>query len=167
MRGEHAIKGLRREASMYTGPLRKLQGKVVPVFYGFFTGNVEGVDIGCIVLEWCEDWELTHKPPPKEEMNERLKAVRELHAAGVKHGKLYKTRDSVGPFDSRHFLHDKHGATRIVGFQHASMHKCAGGLGKHDDVKACLDDKCRELCYVEVHWRRACGVAPEARWQPF
>ncbi|KAI0652301.1 hypothetical protein C8Q79DRAFT_1005511 [Trametes meyenii] len=68
MHGQRAISKLRHEAEMYTGPLKHLQGKAVPIFYGFFTGNVDGIDVGCIVLEWCphNDWMTFGKPEEDE-----------------------------------------------------------------------------------------------------
>ncbi|KAI0639833.1 hypothetical protein C8Q77DRAFT_1152776 [Trametes polyzona] len=169
MRGERAIEALRWEAKMYTGPLRRLQGKVVPVFYGFFSGRVENIEIGCIVLEWCpgNDW-MTFGKPNDDELFLRMDAIRQLHEAGVKHGQLYDRRDSLRLLDGRHFLRAQDGTMRVVGFQKARMHECTGGLHERESLTACLDDKCRELCYAQVHWRRAVGGGlDETRWKPY
>ncbi|KAI0673564.1 hypothetical protein C8Q78DRAFT_931675, partial [Trametes maxima] len=114
---------LRREAEMYTGPLKELQGKVVPIFYGFFTGNADGVDIGCIVLEWCphNDW-VTFGKPEEDELRLRMQAIQNLHLAGVKHGQLYEKRDSLGLYEGRHFLRAQDGTMRIVDFKYAKVH---------------------------------------------
>ncbi|KAI8981239.1 hypothetical protein BD414DRAFT_420048 [Trametes punicea] len=169
MRGERAINALRYEAEMYTGPLRKLQGRVVPIFYGFFTGIVQGVDIGCIVLEWCpkNDW-VTFGKPDENELFLRMEAIRLLHLAGVEHGGLYERCDSLRMWEGRHFLHAPDGTMRIVSFQHARVHHCSGGLHEHEDIEASLDGKCRELCYAEVHWRRAAmGGLEGTPWRPY
>ncbi|KAI0778626.1 hypothetical protein BD413DRAFT_465812 [Trametes elegans] len=168
MRGRRAIDALRHEAGMYTGPLRALQGKIVPLFYGFFSGVVDGVEIGVLILEWCprNDW-VTFGRPTEGELLKRMEAVRMLHLAGVKHGQLYERRDSLRLYDGRHFLRAPDGTMRIVGFQHAKMHRCAGGLRECDSVKSPLEGRCRELCYAEVHGRRAMGLVGEAPWRPY
>ena len=53
VRGRPAVERLCVEAGFYQRELRHLQGIVVPVFYGCYTANVEGVDVGCLILEWC------------------------------------------------------------------------------------------------------------------
>ncbi len=53
VRGTQAIESLRQEATMYDNDLRPLQGSSVPTFFGMFTGVHNGVDLGCLVLEWC------------------------------------------------------------------------------------------------------------------
>jgi hypothetical protein len=44
---------LNREAEFYSNELRDLQGTVVPKFFGFFRGKVDGADFGCLLLEYC------------------------------------------------------------------------------------------------------------------
>lgn len=44
---------LTREAEFYSNELRSLQGTVVPKCFGFFRGKVDGVDFGCLLLEYC------------------------------------------------------------------------------------------------------------------
>lgn len=51
--GADQVQHLTREAEMYKGPLRHLQGKVVPKCFGYYTGKRNGVDLGCLVLEYC------------------------------------------------------------------------------------------------------------------
>ncbi len=53
VRGQSAVESLRKEARMYEGILKPLQGAVVPTFYGLFVGKKDGVYIGCMLLEWC------------------------------------------------------------------------------------------------------------------
>ncbi|KAH9897974.1 hypothetical protein C8Q73DRAFT_640768 [Cubamyces lactineus] len=170
MRGERMIDQLRHEAEMYMGPLRGLQGQVVPVFYGFFTGTIEGVHIGCIVMEWCpgNEW-VTFGKPNQKELADRWEAVRLLHRAGVKHGQLYKRRDSLRLWEGRHFLRAQDGKLRIVDFQQARVHTCAGSMKPHEDLDVHLDHKCRELCFAEIHWRRAVEGGPDFKtpWLPY
>ncbi|KAI0375432.1 hypothetical protein BV20DRAFT_933752 [Pilatotrama ljubarskyi] len=169
MRDERAISALRWEASMYAGPLKDLQGKVVPFFYGFFTGRVDGREVGCIVLEWCpvNEWVTFGKPTP-EELRQRMDAVRLLHRAGVKHGQLFHRHDSLRISDGRHFLRAPDGTIRIVGFQRARVHECAGGTDNRDSLQAPPRDGCKELCYAEGHWRRAVSEGLEnVKWCPY
>jgi hypothetical protein len=44
---------LNREAEFYSNELRHLQGTVVPKCFGLFRGKVDGVDFGCLLLEYC------------------------------------------------------------------------------------------------------------------
>ena len=51
---------LKREAKLYRGRLRKLQGSVIPEFYGYYSGRLNRRlpelrerEMGCIVLENC------------------------------------------------------------------------------------------------------------------
>lgn len=53
VRGRQAVDRLCTEAGFYQNELRHLQGTVVPIFYGCYTARIEGVDVGCLVLEWC------------------------------------------------------------------------------------------------------------------
>lgn len=54
-RDQDTVNELRYEAELYTTNLRPLQGTVVPRFYGFFSAKVDGSEVGCIILEWCEN----------------------------------------------------------------------------------------------------------------
>lgn len=52
-RGEDEMETLNREFQFYEGELKHLQGHVVPLCFGSFRGKVDGVDFGCLVLEYC------------------------------------------------------------------------------------------------------------------
>lgn len=52
-RGEGEMPQLNREAELYDNELRYLQGTVVPKTFGFFRGKVDGVDLACLLLEYC------------------------------------------------------------------------------------------------------------------
>lgn len=68
VRGQRAIESLRREARMYDDVLRPLQGTVVPTFYGFFAGRKDGIDVGCMLLEWCPGNDPATSGKPTEEV---------------------------------------------------------------------------------------------------
>lgn len=60
--GDTAV--LKAEARVYDGPLRTLQGKCVPKFYGYFEGEepLDGQPTACLLLGYCgkplyERWE--------------------------------------------------------------------------------------------------------------
>ena len=53
---------LKREGGLYVNKLHKLQGTVIPIFYGFYYGRLkesvrwlETRRVNCIVLELCEE----------------------------------------------------------------------------------------------------------------
>lgn len=52
--GQKRIARLRQEAVFYETKLGTVQGVVVPRYYGYFTAEVEGAKVACIVLEWCD-----------------------------------------------------------------------------------------------------------------
>lgn len=52
-RGSEEVYALNREVEFYTKYLRPLQGKIVPRFLGFFKGRDDGVELGCMILEYC------------------------------------------------------------------------------------------------------------------
>lgn len=51
--GVDELASLSREAELYSGELRHLQSRVVPACYGFFRGKRNGIDLGCLLLEYC------------------------------------------------------------------------------------------------------------------
>jgi hypothetical protein len=44
---------LNREAEFYSNELKHLQGTVVPKCFGLFRGKINGLDFGCLLLEYC------------------------------------------------------------------------------------------------------------------
>lgn len=50
--GERRIARLRQEAAFYEANRDALQG-IAPQYYGYFTAEIEGAKVACIVLEWC------------------------------------------------------------------------------------------------------------------
>ena len=58
-RGKANIRILAHELQLYDNDLRPLQGTVVPYCYGLYVGHIEGLEIGCLALEWCAG----RKPP--------------------------------------------------------------------------------------------------------
>ena len=53
-RGPMARGDLKHEAEIYAKELLPLQGIVVPQFYGFYEGNIQGIPFACMLLEDCK-----------------------------------------------------------------------------------------------------------------
>jgi hypothetical protein len=51
-RGEE-LPELEREVEFYDNELRGLQGSVVPRCFGSFKGKVDGIDVACLLMEFC------------------------------------------------------------------------------------------------------------------
>ncbi|TFY67328.1 hypothetical protein EVJ58_g1700 [Rhodofomes roseus] len=107
---------LLKEARFYEDQLKSLQGIAVPEFYGFYVGRVNDIDIGCLLIEWCDGephldlWERNRQ---------KLLAAARIHRVRVCHGRLS---------DDEHFVvSSKDNTMRIVNFSHASLHHCPGG----------------------------------------
>ncbi|KAI0688135.1 hypothetical protein BC835DRAFT_1285323 [Cytidiella melzeri] len=116
VRGRQAVDRLRHEAKLYQNELRPLQGKVVPILYGCYAGNVEGVDVGCLVLEWCGG---AINCSLEEISRKRILAACCLHAKGVEHGRLYDR-------EGHHFVMGMDNTVRIIDFSVAMPHRCPG-----------------------------------------
>lgn len=56
-RGEQEQESLEREFDFYMHDLYDLQGEVVPRCEGIYRGRVNGLPLGCLVLQYC------HGPP--------------------------------------------------------------------------------------------------------
>lgn len=52
-RGDRENKLLRHEYGCYTNELVGLQGRYVPFCYGMYNSTVDGIALGCLVLEYC------------------------------------------------------------------------------------------------------------------
>ncbi|CCL98100.1 uncharacterized protein FIBRA_00094 [Fibroporia radiculosa] len=111
--GKQHIDRLRWEASMYENELRHLQQRVVPDFYGFFQATLDGVDVACLVLEYCGG------VPTRDTCElgrQRMEAAIQLHRAGIVHGDLV---------DNKHFLAaSRDDSLRIIDFSRATIHSC-------------------------------------------
>ncbi|EPQ60045.1 hypothetical protein GLOTRDRAFT_123803 [Gloeophyllum trabeum ATCC 11539] len=46
-----ALEDLQREADLYQNQLSRLQGTVIPMFYGLFEVVYDAIHIGCLILE--------------------------------------------------------------------------------------------------------------------
>ncbi|CAL1694052.1 unnamed protein product [Somion occarium] len=115
-RGQHQLLRLAREHELYMNDLRYLQGKVVPRNYGMYVGVVEGREVGCLVLEWCDSSTLVEE---NDFMCQMMGAATKIHAAGIMHNALA---------DRKHRVVDKNRKLRIVGFGNATRHKCPGSV---------------------------------------
>jgi hypothetical protein len=52
-RGLQELAAIETEHEFYERDLKGLQGTVVPQLHGFFRGNIDGIDIACMLLEYC------------------------------------------------------------------------------------------------------------------
>ncbi|KAH8111279.1 hypothetical protein DFH11DRAFT_626465 [Phellopilus nigrolimitatus] len=114
---ENSIADLKREAAVYTGQLRDLQGVVIPRYYGLYVGGNEGeCGFACIVLEDCGEClkDLFEKHSIEERI-EILNQLAEVHKKEfVPHG--FEEENVVG----------EPGAYRLIGLRdaHQTDHKC-------------------------------------------
>ncbi|KAF9469671.1 hypothetical protein BDZ94DRAFT_1180988, partial [Collybia nuda] len=154
--GTDRVHHLTREAEMYKGPLKNLQGKVVPKCFGFYTGKRNGVDLGCLVLEYCSGPNpVTHL----QQFNERVMvAACRLHEAGVFHGNLV---------EGSHFVKSDDDRVRIVDFSTATLHKCPGAHPALTSGSQSDAIQCPELVKIEkVFGYRGDAQAMRARLKP-
>ncbi|KAH9940245.1 hypothetical protein B0H21DRAFT_755161 [Amylocystis lapponica] len=114
--GKRNFKRLRREAVMYRGRLKDLQGKVVPKFYGVYEGEtVKKKLTGCIITQFCG--ELSEVPFFGLSWDSKIaliSAFLRLHDAGVEHGELREWNVVFTP----------QGRPYIINFDHAKSHTC-------------------------------------------
>ncbi|KAI0756576.1 hypothetical protein C8Q80DRAFT_1116034 [Daedaleopsis nitida] len=173
VRGQRAIESLRKETRMYEDVLRPLQGVVVPVFYGLFTGKTQdGMDVACMLMEWCPGNDPAAGKPGADILRMRSLAVQSLHQAGVHHGQLYERGDALCLSDARHFLRGTSGSIKLVDFQHARTHKCKGE--HYEDDATVMNggserdaDECTELAFATGHSRRARAGDSCVPWDMF
>ncbi|KAJ7167578.1 hypothetical protein C8R46DRAFT_1093466 [Mycena filopes] len=104
-----AAAALEREAHCYA-QLQDVQGIAVPRCLGHFHSKTKGIEISCLVLEYC-----VGDPGQMAEPHRKIMAAAyALHARGVMHGDL---------LDGRHFV--KSGRQMlIVDFAAAVPHQC-------------------------------------------
>ncbi|KAL1951279.1 hypothetical protein VTO73DRAFT_428 [Trametes versicolor] len=87
--GERRIARLRQEADFYEANRDALQG-IAPQYYGYFTAEIEGAKVACIVLEWCNGPRISDV----YQLNlQRMRVCAKLHSAGIIHGDLLKARN--------------------------------------------------------------------------
>ncbi|KZT74961.1 hypothetical protein DAEQUDRAFT_760943 [Daedalea quercina L-15889] len=138
VRGSLGVEKLRYEASLYRGKLKHLQADVVPRFYGLYAGEFHNEEVGCLVLEWCNN----SYSLKREELNRRrMSAIYRLHAAGIVHGQLR---------DAGHFLYSPDGRVRIVDFSMAELHHCPSHSEGSVSGRARSPEICGELSTMEV-----------------
>ncbi|KAJ7646612.1 kinase-like domain-containing protein, partial [Roridomyces roridus] len=81
---------LLKEASIYKGDGRAIQGDMLPVFYGCFEVQIEFTTVTCLVLEYCgEPMEKPFRDTELAFLNEILLALRAMHRQGITHGDLH------------------------------------------------------------------------------
>ena len=150
---------LRDEAELYATKLRDLQGKDVPICYGYFECQALDSDdrkrtMGCLILEDCGaalDWELQDAPEDIQYVTsfhvllvlsltldfriEIVQALDRIHVAGVQHNDIKP--DNIVVTDSSH--------VRIIDFGLAMHHNCKRRL--HIDVYDYQPFKYKFGCY--------------------
>ncbi len=155
-RGMDNILVLAHELTCYKEVLQSLQGIVIPYCYGCYVGYVEGLEVGCLVLEWCagsgplDPTEIKcvplrlYYPPfpmliPRGSRQRMITAI-QLHSLGIMHNGLY---------DPRHWVPGPDGKLRIVDFSRAKKHSCLGSLPLCVTEYECPPKGCPELDWIE------------------
>ncbi|KAF8654890.1 hypothetical protein AX16_003319 [Volvariella volvacea WC 439] len=156
---EDLIDDLIQEANAYAGPLKPLQGAVVPRCYGLFLGTYddeEGVEggqsIGCLALEYFgENIRVQFRGLPLDSRLRLLQAVSCIHGCGLLHG----------DFAERNVL-ERDDDFRIIDFEQVQSHVCPGlseryNESKLDEIPYPEDILCpylQELCFEDLQiWR--------------
>ncbi|KAL6304783.1 hypothetical protein BKA93DRAFT_825403 [Sparassis latifolia] len=132
VRGEQAVRRLEHEAKLYNEKLAPLQGTVVPRFYGFFSAVIQGINVGCIVLEWYK--ETANRADAISAVNiNRMVMLLLIHQAGIQHNDI---------IDAHHMLVLPNASIRIIDFSKASdKHKCMARV----DAEGEIINRCYEL----------------------
>ncbi|KLO05332.1 hypothetical protein SCHPADRAFT_933692 [Schizopora paradoxa] len=120
-RSDSSHKALEREAKVYNEQLQPLQGKDVPIFFGYFEGEFREESDGrpfrvsCIFLEDCGDAvEYNFIDLPLADRAELLKKIGRIHLCGV----------SLNDFHERNVV-VKDGSYRFIDFQDVDLeHDC-------------------------------------------
>jgi len=136
VRGMKRIETLEWERENYCR-LFELQGIVIPRLWDYMEATIEGIDVACLVTEWCGG---THPEDPKLFSAQKLELAVVLHKEGWLHGDLIDT-------ESHHWVvaeDDKTGnPLRLVDLTKASEHRCF-----FDGPEFCVKrdpDGCQEL----------------------
>ncbi|KIM39367.1 hypothetical protein M413DRAFT_75147, partial [Hebeloma cylindrosporum] len=86
-RGDRENKLLKHEYACYTNELVGLQGRHVPFCYGMYNSTVDGIALGCLVLEYCVPEQ--NRLAVQDEWNrEVILAICKIHEAGIEHNQL-------------------------------------------------------------------------------
>ncbi|KAF7368933.1 hypothetical protein MVEN_00219500 [Mycena venus] len=143
-RGSEAVEEMEREAGFYEHQLRDLQGTVVPKCYGFYTAKVRGMDIGCLLLEYCSG------PPGRDFAH--IRSQSQGHASYIcsPQGGSATHGDLAG---GHHFIPMGHDV-RIVDFSVAVPHKCVSGLSKRAAGHRHHICGCHEIAVLENVYAR-------------
>lgn len=114
--GDQEYRDLDREYDYYSLELQSLGGIAVPRCYGFFGAEIEGVLVGCIVMDLCIGTDVI-LPDYAEFKRRIMMAICKLHSVGIEHGNLSA--------DYRHYVMDSW-SVLIVDFSAARRHNCPG-----------------------------------------
>ncbi|RDX44587.1 hypothetical protein OH76DRAFT_1487022 [Lentinus brumalis] len=108
------LEALRTEGHFYTTSLLRLQGHVVPNFFGLFEGTVGELSVGVLILQYCgPSLDIAfeyHSLPTRQKI---FSAMAAIHEAGVEHGDF--NEGNILCDDKRHIW--------VIDFGHAHTHK--------------------------------------------
>lgn len=147
---------IRREAQLYVSPdhLLKLQGSVVPQFYGYYECKVQveerEVDMGCMFLEYCG------QRVSSKSLKDRDIQLSVLTVLLAIHHEAHLTHGDCNDDSWRHILLRECAEGRdfrIIDFDHATSHNCGQRMAiQIDDYEPPPKDfGCMEL-YDVVQW---------------
>ncbi|KAF8079023.1 hypothetical protein FPV67DRAFT_1467232 [Lyophyllum atratum] len=144
-RGAKEMHALNMEADFYAKELLHLQGEYVPRCYGFFRGKEDGVDVGCLLLEYCAGFIPVTEREIVDHNRAKMVAVCKLHEVGLKHGDLAR---------GNHFVRMGDGV-RIIDFSLAVRHRCINAYPAITNSRSRGEHvaQCDELALIE----RTCG----------
>ncbi|KAF9654104.1 hypothetical protein BDM02DRAFT_3181952 [Thelephora ganbajun] len=82
-KSKQRMEELKREGDFYCSALRKLQGVVVPNFYGYYAATGHGLrGLGCMILEQMDRGDVSNG---EVDNRSKLEAAYRLHKVGVRH----------------------------------------------------------------------------------
>jgi len=117
---------LKKEAAMYNGPLKSLQGEVVPRFYGLFVGTSSKSYIAFLAFDNCG--KALDRSFNRVEMRFAIKiyeAFRRIHDAGIFHGDA----------EPRNVLRTSDDNAIVIDFETAGKHRCRRALEVIEDAE--------------------------------
>ncbi|KAJ7635032.1 hypothetical protein FB45DRAFT_910555 [Roridomyces roridus] len=153
MTGASHCDDLLKEAEVYIGKARSLQGDYLPQFYGCFQAEVNLTTVTCLALEYCgEPVSQSLRDMNRGFKQELIYAVLALHAKGMTHGDLQHSNILVYPDGG-----EDHPV--LIDFDLAdTSHICAinfkivsGAVGPEVEEYGC--EEMHELIYWLGYWR--------------
>ncbi|KIM47621.1 hypothetical protein M413DRAFT_205213 [Hebeloma cylindrosporum] len=148
------IRLLRHEYEIYSKDLRALQGSVIPICYGLFTGMVNCAHTACLVLEYCANGHPNPAVAGEEFYRKLMLGICKIHQAGIVHNALHS-----------YFHVMQHGEEpRIIDFSRARRHNCRGAYpaDRYGDFQGSAEIPwCMELAKMEGVYGMKSGDPPD------